>query len=282
MQKPVELYTDVFNHTNTQEEKLILELGKDHFACLVKNRETDAVEALELFELEDVNFDWNDTFYEVRSHSRILGRTYGQTHVFMNLEEAMILPASKMSTQAAEDYLSALYGDQGAHTIRFDKLSTEENIVNVYRIPNNIIDLISRNFLLVTSQHTYTCVLDEIAAKTHQHLSNFVSIQLYKSNMILSVLKNHKLQLIQSFPMNSEGDILYHLMNCCRQLDISLNTVQVELSGHFDTKDSLMEQLKKVVAKITLEAVASEGVFLLPDAQKHPMHFYAPYYKLSV
>jgi hypothetical protein len=100
--------------------------------------------------------------------------------------------------------------------------------------------------------------------------------------MILSVLKNHKLQLIQSFPMNSEGDILYHLMNCCKQLDISLNTVQVELSGHFDTKDSLMEQLKKVVAKITLEAVASEGVFLLPDAQKHPMHFYAPYYKLSV
>jgi hypothetical protein len=100
--------------------------------------------------------------------------------------------------------------------------------------------------------------------------------------MILSVLKNHKLQLIQSFPMNSEGDILYHLMNCCKQLDISLKTVQVEISGHFDTKDTLMEQLKKVVAKITLEAVASEGVFLLSDAQKHPLHFYAPYYKLSV
>ncbi len=260
-------------------DQLILEIGSDQVACILKGAASHQVEGLELFALEKGAYDWSDIFYEVMSASKILGRSYRDVHCYYNFEEAIIIPEEKFSATAADDYLALVYGESIRHDIKYDTLLSPGHI-NAYRIRKSIHELVGRHFILYKPHHSYSPILDDILTRD-QLDANFVKIQFYSNHIILAFVKDKQLQLIQSFRYETMDDVLYYLLRITHQFGIKNDQSSLEISGMFDTVSVLYPQLSKLFGLISFDTIQADGLF--PSAlADHPAHYFTPFYKLAV
>ena len=280
IQKLVSYYSDT-NHTAVAEaDRLFMEIGNSELAFMVKGGESMQIKAFELYELDKEAGDWPDIFFELRALSRILDRSYAETHCFFNFREALIIPENKFSISAAEDFLSLVYGESTRDDVKHDTIHAGEKMVNAYRIKKTLHEWVGRQFILYQPHHTYTQILSGLFSKEIRVIP-FVKLQVYKEHMIAAVTKDGKLQLIQSFSYQTEDDILYHIMNINKQFNIHNNAADLEISGRIQTDSVLFRQLSTLFSDISAESIdpAVSAAFL---STNYPAHFFTPFYKLTV
>jgi len=261
-------------------DQLIIEIGRSEIACMVKNSITQQVTAFELFQLDTSSKDWSDTFFDLRTSSNIVNRTFGKTDCYFNFEEAVIMPEQKFSITAAEDYLTLLFGENSSCYIKHDALAGRENLVNAYRLEKPIHDWLERQFILYHPQHIYSGILTRLMARELPG-GFFVKIQFYSSHIIMVVCKEGKLQLIQTFHYTVPEDILYHVMNTIQQLHISDTASTVEISGMLDPAAALYHQLTKLFSDASVENIDDNAVAAFAH-RGYPPHYFTPYFKLTV
>lgn len=279
-QKIIGIYNDGKDTVNVNTDQLIIEIGSRQVACLVKGAISQKVEAFEVFEIEKDTNDRSDIFYEVREASQILSRSFLDTHCYYNFEEAIIMPEQKFSATAAEDYLSLVYGQSNRHDIKYDTLISGSHLVNAYRVRKSIHELVGHHFLLYKPHHTYSNILDDIL--TRQQLDDhFLKIQFYSNHFIIAIIKDKKLQLIQSFQYQIESDILYYILSLIKQFGIDTSHSNLEVSGRYDSGTSMHQQFVKMFGRISFDTIQADGLFALALAS-YPAHYFAPFYKLAV
>lgn len=261
-------------------DQLILEIGSSEIACLVKNGETQQITAFELFQLDKGSNDWSDVFFELRTSSNIINCSFRQTDCYFNFEETVIMPEQKFSITAAEDYLALLFGEKTGFEIKHDALAGKESMVNAYRVKKAIHEWIERHVILYQPHHIYSRILADLFAKELPE-GFFVKIQFYRKHFILTVFKEGKLQLIQTFHYTVPEDILYHVMNTIQQLHIGDTTSTLEISGMLDTESALYLQLTKLFTATSIESIDTDAVTAFTH-QGYPLHYFTPYFKLTV
>lgn len=261
-------------------DQLILEIGSSEIACIVKNGDTQQVTAFELFLIDASSNDWSDLFFDLRTNSGIVNRTFRQTDCYFNFEEAVIMPEQKFSITAAEDYLALLFGEHSNCHIKHDALAGNETMVNAYRVLKPVQEWIERQFILYHPHHIYSHILAGLLARELPG-GFFVKIQFYSKHIILVVFKDSKLQLIQSFRYAVPEDILFHVMNTIQQLHINDTDSTAELSGRLDTDSALYHRLTKLFNDISVESVDTAGAAAFTH-QGYSPHYFTPYFKLTV
>ena len=276
--KIIGIYNNIKNTADT--DQLIIEIGNSHLACLVKDTVLQQVKEFEVFELAKGTSDWSDIFYEIREASQIVSRSFLDTHCYYNFEEAIIIPEQKFSAAAAEDYLSLVYGESNRHDVKYDTLISGTQMVNAYRVRKSIHELVGRHFLLYKPHHTYTKIVNDIL-KRDQLEDHFLKIQFYSNHFIVAVVKDKKLQIIQSFPYNIDDDVLYFLLSLIKQFGIDTSHSILEVSGMYDPGSSLHQQVVKLFGRISFDTMQADGLFASALAN-FPAHYFTPFYKLPV
>lgn len=277
--KTIGYYQQQNTSTTSPSGKLVVEISPRHIACLVKNTETATVEAFELFDLELEMNDWSDVFYEVRQSSQLLNSTYAETHIFYNFNEAVLIPAAELKAAAAEDYLSLLFGESTKHEVKYDRIVSDHELINAYRIRRSLHELAGRYFVLYQIHHTYSRMLEDVLQ--NRKAAAFIKVQFYSEHFIVIVLKDKKLQLIQSYGYKGSADILYHLLHIADQYGFDLTTIPLELSGMLDPQSTTFEQLQQVFGCIVFDEVTDQGIFKEMEGT-YPDHYFTPFYKLSL
>ena len=280
IRKLVSYYTDTKEPAAAEADTLFMEIGNSQLACLVKGAHSQQIEAFELFELDKEMTDWADILFEFKNLSVILNRSYKETHCYYNFQEAVIIPESKFSISAAEDFLSLIYGENTRDEIRHDTISTGDQMVNAYRVKKSLQEWMGRQFILYQPHHLYTKILADLFAGEIP-VTPLLKLQVYASHMIVSVTQKGKLLLIQSFQYQSEEDILYYVMNILKQFHINAADAQIDISGKIDPDSILYQQLNQLFGQMSVETInpADAAAFIHPD---YPLHFFTPFYKLAV
>ena len=280
IRKLVSYYTDTKDAAAAEADTLFMEIGNNQLACLVKGSDSQRVDAFELFELDKDTADWADIFFEFKNLSVILSRTYKETHCYYNFQEAVIIPESKFSISSAEDFLSLIYGESTRDEVKHDTIATKDPMVNAYRIKRSLQEWVGRQCILYQPHHIYTKILADLFAGEIP-VSPFLKIQIYTGHAIMAVTQNGKLQLIQSFPFQSEEDLLYYVMNTLKQFHIDAADAQIDISGKILPDSILYQQLNQLFGQMSVETInpADAAAFIHPD---YPLHFFTPFYKLAV
>ncbi len=270
-----------YSNTNNSGDpaRLILEISERQIACMVKGQEAQQLHAFELFEIEKQNNGWKEVFAALREESQILNRNYRETSCYYNCEEALIIPAEKFNTGAAEDFLSLVYGEKPQHDVKHDTLVQNE-MVNAYRIPKLMHDLVGANFVLYKPHHSYSSLLDDILARPELP-AEFIKLQLYSHHFILAFVKGGKLQLVRSFPYQSAEDILYYLVSIIQQFGVSATESHLEISGMLDADMISQRQLQKMFGHISFDTVSGDDAFITA-VSLYPAYYFTPFYKLAV
>lgn len=258
------------------DEQLVLAVSQDEFACLtgVPGKQ---IHGFELFHLSPDEQGWNESFHSLSGSSALLGRSYRNIHCWFNYSEAVLVPAERFTSVAAEEYLNLLYGESDQYELRHE--DTGKGIVIAYRIPKTLHEMISRLTILYQPHHIYSSVLKELLyypAQTDQLLV----AQLYKSHLTAFVMKEQKLQLAQCFRYQEQEDILYHLVNLSDQFGFDRSQSHLTLSGYLEPGALLHQQLQPLFGLITLDTTEASGVF--QTVTDRPAHYFTPYQKLMI
>jgi len=280
VQKSISSYLDLESQSPFNSDELIVNIGNTYIAMLVRLAGRQDASAFELFEFDKATDNWYNIFYSVRTQSKILDRSYNNTKVFYNLPENVLVPSEKFSEDAAESYLSMVHGDTINEAIQHDVLDINTPIVNVYRIKRILYEMVRTNFMMVQPKHLYTQLLENNLGGYNLHSGTSLKIQFYNKCILLLLLKDGKLQYIQSHSCLTQDDMLYYILSLLQQFHIQPADVKVELGGQIDTRSQYYDYIKKIFTNIQFEIVASEKL-MKELKENYPPHYLSPYFNLA-
>jgi hypothetical protein len=254
------------------EDELFVHLGIDRVEILVKNGTKKIPEALEIFSKEEDN-DWPDTLKSIQRQSELLRRHFSERHLAYSFPDALVIPEAKFSSSSTKDLLDLIYGEQAHSWIGYKKMPRVLEMMLAFRVEEGIHHWVTENFSSYDSTHLYAEILQHLFSITHS-ADNCVAMHLDENYFILTLLVGGKLHLIQTFKYSTPEDVLYDLLNCLQQHQLTTKQCRLLLSGHVRSSDELAEQLVALFQSMEWQSIPPTGVFVQLKQQFPPHHFY--------
>jgi hypothetical protein len=108
-----------------------------------------------------------------------------------------------------------------------------------------------------------------------------VKVFFYPEKIVVMIFKSGKLQLIQTFSYQDSKDIAYHLLNCCRQLNLSQEQTLFELSGLIEQNSTLFEELNKYFLHLHFENI-EDSIKMTDELKEFPRHYFSSLLKMAI
>jgi Protein of unknown function (DUF3822) len=277
VQKKLGITANTSKNLDANVSNLILEIGLNHMAIIVKNN--NEIGAFELFEFEDADGNFMKIFEICQQQSSLLGLQFSATKVFINSTEALIIPAEKFTAESIEPYLQAIYGGSGEYKYQSDWVNIAHKPGCIYRTSTSIFDVLLSNFSNLTFSHVYSNLLENLLSK-NTTIFEMLKVQFYQKHMIVAVVFDNKLSLLQSYPYKTAEDVIYYLLNIVQEFGLNIGSTPIEVSGMLDISSKHFELLENVFSRLSLEALSADSVFK-DHLNVSNAHFYTPFVNLS-
>ncbi|HEX8332630.1 MAG TPA: DUF3822 family protein, partial [Segetibacter sp.] len=194
--------------------------------------------------------------------------------VYFNFHESVLVPTHLYDQENSANYLNVVFGTNQHTEVFKDDLNNPFQLVNTYRVPTHIKEVIEKNLAVVTVEHTYSSILRSMFWVLSSLPAQLIKVQFYKSHLIVVVLVEHRIQYIQSFSFTAPEDVVYNLLNICRQFNLKGALLQV--SGFIDSKSAMYQALATYFKNISTEDLTVPNL----DISNHPSHYFTPFFKL--
>ena len=250
------------------DQRLAVEIG-DSYIVLVAGADKKPA-GLEYFTKDEDNLD--ESLDVISHHSSLLKKNYSETRVFYNLEETVLVPVGQFNTSVASEFIDLAYGNKTASRVNVENINVAPGIVNVYRSDEHWQEVINRHFRAVTKRHLYSKLVEQAIAADQQ-----IRLIFYNDSYIIVAVKNRQLRIIRSFALGSDADVLYHILNVCKQADIDVPGTTLNLCGTIDSDSSTCSLLRKYFV-VRLQN-ADHDVFP-GDQNQYPRHYFTSFINL--
>lgn len=203
----------------------------------------------------------------------ILQEKFSKVTIVYAFPTAMLVPPHLLNTANIKEIMELQYGDVSDAYIRSD-FNFEEDIQTIYTVPKQIDEVLSYLFAADKSIHLFG-LLPTISTFKKQHLYCIFGIGQFTAMLI----KEGKLQCIQSYSFKVPDDINYFLLQLCESFEISADDVKLELNGMIDQKSSLFEELNNYFLQIKFGSLPNK--FTYPeDIKKYPEHYFSHLFEI--
>jgi Protein of unknown function (DUF3822) len=219
---------------------------------------------------EDEN-DYKSFFEGIES----LNNRYYQTAIAYEANESVQIPSVVYKYEDGQLHLDATYG-KNVHTTVVSENVPGWNLHNVYRLPASLHSVISWKFLSAKSWSIYSVLLKDHTSKNDEAM--IIDFKTDEFSMI--ILKRNKLLLAKTYSYTSPEDVLYYLLKCCQQLDLSQQKIKISLSGLIEKDSSIYRELFKYFIDLEFETLSAD-VKLSEALTVHPEHYFSSISKLA-
>ena len=262
----------------TEDQQLYLELSNSHVACIVKSDNRRIIKDFELFTFNNnTPGDLLNNLAQVFQTSTLINHNYSSTNFFINNEQCLLLPDNKNNEQQINDYLSLLYGNNVRQNLFIVPLKNSE-ITVAFKVREDVLDLVQKHFPLAKVNHSYTALCNHAVHLSNANQSN-LSLCFYTDFIIAVLVIGGKLQIIQTFSLKSDTDVLYYTFNICKQFNIDTATLQLSIAGLLETRTELVNDLKKYFNKLSFEEYDSKSI-QINFGDRSAYHF-TPFFNLA-
>ena len=187
IQKTYSFYGEASVPLTSTAELLQFDISNNHIACSLINMGNQAVQAFEFFEWETggsaLENNWEAIFSEAGAASNLLQKPVSAVQVFINSASAVIVPLEKFNTEAATDYLQLLFGPAIHATLKHEKIKNTPSLINCYRIPTPLLDVLNTRYPLHQVSHAYTPNITGLYAEAVSD-KPILKMQFYKIHFI--------------------------------------------------------------------------------------------------
>lgn len=211
---------------------------------------------------------------EICNSEDLLKKQYSKTHLFWAFTESILVPAELMNADRNQNMLNLIFGDAKQGSIRSDFLY-RHNLHNVYRIPEQWIDIFSNCLPVATQTHMFSCIVNKDVPAGNDLFTVF-----YSNSLTIMLCKDGKLQVIQNFNYTHADDCVFHLLNVCKGFDVKPDSVVLHINGMIDANSGLYEAVYKYFLQIEFDTLP-DGYAYYEKIKDHPPHFFSHLFTLA-
>jgi len=215
--------------------------------------------------------DYKSFFEGVES----LNNRYYQTAIGYDANESVQIPSVVYKYEDGQLNLDATFG-KSIHTTVVSENVPGWNLYNVYRLPSSLHSAISWKFLSAKSWSIYSVLLKGHASKNEE----VMIIDFKTDEFSVLILKNNMLLLAKTFSYTSPEDVLYCLLKCCQQLNLTQQTIKLSLAGLIEKDSAVYRELYKYFINLEFESLSAE-LKLAEALAVHPEHYFSSISKLA-
>ena len=254
------------------ETNLICEISGDGFSYVFENDTDRKFHGLSVFHFDD-DTDIPAALREIFTEQPLLHKRYKKVFISYCGEESALLPEELYKAGENELLLDILYGDLHHGAVATD-LVADKKIYNVYRMPSGIHKALAEKFPLAVFSHHYSMLI-----KQDYGAADLLKVIFYKETFIAILIKEGGLQMIQTYSYRSAADVVYHLLNICRQF--KMKDIPLQAGGRIETGSDLHTELQHYFPGMSFEKLPAEYVFT-NSLEALPSHYFSHLYSLAL
>lgn len=265
------IYHPSLDEATARQTNLYVELANTHVELLAISAD-DVVMGLESYAIAEQD-SLEESLQSIVESSRLLQMSCRHTGVFINVAESILMPENlfEMNNDVSEQ-MNVVYGFAKQATLLNDQVKSQE-ATNVYRISSTIQAFIDEYFSMAVVKHSYTPLIEGcLSAKDHEA---YIKLIFYSKEFIVLVFKENKLQLAQTYHFQVPEDVSYFALNICKQLQLNVKQVQIEVEGMIDLVSPLYVELEKYFLQVNTSANPNK-LILEEEFLQSPYHYFAP------
>lgn len=257
---------------------LVIEIAKNHLACIVAKANKKTIAAFELFSFQkDEGEKFNELLSAITQQSRLLSIKASSVSIYINSEYCVPVPIFNFNKETAAEYLQIVGGQVCFSKVQYEHLPVESGIINVYQVPEDCFNWFTERFEKCTFHHTYSNTIRRILSLPDPP-EELITVHFYSTFLIVAVIKNGSLQLIQTFVYENPDDVLYYLLNVTKQLHLYNKDLAIQISGMIDVDYKLYREIITYFKGVKVENVNGRHSKL--DFGEYPHHYFTPFFNL--
>ncbi|MEO8108713.1 MAG: DUF3822 family protein [Ginsengibacter sp.] len=254
---------------------LICEAGSDGFSYVVKNEESNEFTALGVYHFSShyTSESSSPVLKEIFKNESLLSEPFKKVFIVYSYPESVLVPFEMYNSQKNSSVLNMIHGDLTENDAVLSDVIVEVKAYNIYRIPSKLKDEIQSQFPSAECLHQYSALAKNISTG-----ENKLNVIFYPNKIVLTLIKEGKLQLVNSFPYKNAEDVSYILLNVCHQFE--MDNVIVEASGLVEENSGLYKEIYKYFEQVRF-ATMPEGISIHNDVAAYPSHFFSHFFTLA-
>jgi|SRR5579871_2017145 len=266
---------------DTRQQRLLLEVNANSLGYILFDVKKMVPSVIKHYQFTANNEKLlEELLQEILDGDELLSKDVEEIFLVYNFEESNLVPEKFFSQDAVRDITDLVHGNLHRGTIFNEKIPWWE-LYNVYRVSSDVDALFRQKFSSVKTWHAYSLLLKSYKMFHAKENPLWMNAVFYEDRMIVSVFKDSKLQLIQTFVYQDRKDVLYHLLNCCQQFDIDKEKLVLEISGLIDKQSALFTELQKYFLNISFEEI-NGNIVITDELKEYPLHYFSSLLRMAV
>lgn len=253
---------------------LICEAGSDGFSYVIKNEESNEFVALAVYHFSSHYASENSSpvLKEIFKNENLLSEHFKKVFIIYSYPESVLIPFEMYDSQKNSSILNMIHGDFTENDAEQSDVIVDIKAYNVYRIPSQLKNEIESQFPSAECLHQYSALAKNLSAD-----GNRLSVIFYPNKIVLSLRKDGKLLLVNSFLYKTAEDVSYILLNASQQFE--MENVMVEASGLVEENSGLYKEIYKYFEHVSF-ATMPAGINMPDGVAIYPPHFFSHFFTI--
>lgn len=263
------------------QSRLLVEVNPNAFTYVLLNQRNMSPLVVKYFQLEhSKDHPLTEVLREVLESDPLLKRSVKETLLVYNFPESSLVPEPLFTADSNREIIDTLHGNLQKGLILTEKIPWWE-IFNVYRISPDLHHLLQQTFSAGKYWHYYSLMLKSYKMFDSTDPEDCIKVIFYADKMVALVIRNGKVQLVQTFLYHDTKDVAYHLLNCCHRLGLNQEEVKLLVGGLIDRQSTLSTELHKYFLRIQFEEI-DESIKVTDELKELPLHYFSSILKMAV
>lgn len=257
---------------------VVMEVAEKEFCYVIYNKEQHRFRGLRKYSF-DVSADRTtaDVLRDIIAEDDLLQMDPKEAAVVYNYADSNLLPEKYFNIDIARPITELVHGDAQKGLLLSEKVQGWE-MYNIYRVPRDVHTLFQQKFAAGKYWHFYSLLM--VSLKKEDGFDGaLLHTVFYADKFITAVLKEGRLQLLQSYEYQTPDDVSYYLLSICRQFGIEPAGLTIQAAGLLDGQSNLYTELMKYFSGVQWDSLP--GNFRQEELlSEYPPHYFSPVMKL--
>ena len=258
-----ELVSSNYSSENTSKYHLSIEIGLGIFSYAILDTTNKICKTIASYKIDSIDINKNIEYISnIYNNKNILRNSFQSTSIGFAYFPNTLIPSSYFSKKEDNNMMLEFNHDLQNTSIIEDKLNIVE-AYNIYAIPTPILDMIN-TFFPETKITSNSSTLIEYLAKYHTSRNDkklFLSVG--RDYIEIIIFKGGNLLLQNIFQYHNKEDVLYYVLFCMQELDLSTENDSVILLDNIRRNDDIFSILYEYIRNISFIKRSTE--FSMPE-----------------
>jgi hypothetical protein len=236
-----------FKYDNSKKYLLVLQTGSDAMVYAVydiADKKYIGLNYLPFNSLTETQI--NDYIKKTLEEDPLLSNNFSEV-VFQHLSfRVMLVPESLFDSKNLRAFLKFHYDVDEKDYIHFQELKSAEAFV-IFTVPSQIEELLCSKYPKVKfSHHTIPFIHNALNRNDNNENSRVLNIYFATDFFDIMIVRDHKIQLFNSFYYEKYTDVLFFLANILNLFSIKPDNTKINISGNLQKVSELKNELKRM------------------------------------